>query len=60
MFTTLFWNLPLGYVLNKKVLVNHGGLFSKDGVTLSDMRKIDRVREPPDEGLMCGKYLIKV
>lgn len=27
-----------------KVLVVHGGLFSKDGVTLDDIRKIDRFR----------------
>ena len=28
----------------------HGGLFSKDGVKLDDIRKIDRNRQPPDEG----------
>lgn len=28
----------------------HGGLFSKDGVTLDDIRKIDRNRQPPEEG----------
>ena len=28
------------------------GLFSRDDVTLDDLRKIDRRREPPDEGLM--------
>lgn len=28
----------------------HGGLFSKDGVTLDDLRKIDRNRQPPEEG----------
>ena len=49
---TFNW-LPLGYVINARVLVLHGGLFSKDGVTLDDLRKIDRFREPPDEGLMC-------
>ena len=31
----------------------HGGLFSKDGVTLDDIRKIDRNRQPPEDGLMC-------
>ena len=35
-----------------QVLVVHGGLFSRDDVTLDDIRKIDRRREPPDEGLM--------
>lgn len=36
-----------------QVLVVHGGLFSRDGVSLADVEAIDRVREPPDEGLMC-------
>lgn len=31
----------------------HGGLFSKDDVTLEQIREIDRNRQPPDEGLMC-------
>ena len=40
----------------KQFFVVHGGLFSKDGVTLEDIRKIDRVgRQPGQEGLMC-KY----
>ena len=56
-FSNLFWYLPLGYVLSKKVLVNHGGLFTKDGVKLDDLKKINRVCEPPDEGLMTGNYL---
>jgi len=30
----------------------HGGLFSKDNVTLDDIRKVNRDQEPPDEGLM--------
>jgi diadenosine tetraphosphatase ApaH/serine/threonine PP2A family protein phosphatase len=40
---TFNW-LPLAYVLGGKVLVVHGGLFSRDGVTLDDIRKIDRNR----------------
>ena len=36
-----------------KVFVTHGGLFSKDGVKLDDIRKTDRFREPGDEGIMC-------
>ncbi|EAR82479.1 serine/threonine protein phosphatase superfamily protein, putative (macronuclear) [Tetrahymena thermophila SB210] len=51
-FSDFFQNLPLCYVLNKKVMVNHGGLFSNDGVTLEDIRAIDRYQEPPDTGLM--------
>ncbi|KAF8904494.1 phosphoprotein phosphatase [Gymnopilus junonius] len=38
----------------KRFFVVHGGLFSKDGVTLEDIRKIERVgRQPGTEGLMC-------
>jgi serine/threonine-protein phosphatase 5 len=33
--------------------VMHGGLFSSDTVVLEDLRKIDRNRQPPEEGLMC-------
>ena len=31
--------------------VMHGGLFSKDDVTLEDIRKVDRFRQPSDEGM---------
>lgn len=31
----------------------HGGLFSDDGVKLSQIEEIDRNREPPESGLMC-------
>ncbi|KAJ7217829.1 phosphoprotein phosphatase [Mycena pura] len=38
----------------KQYFVVHGGLFSKDGVTLEEIRKIDRIgRQPGNEGLMC-------
>jgi len=38
----------------KRFFVVHGGLFSKDGVTLEDIRKIPRIgRQPGQEGLMC-------
>ncbi|PSR98912.1 hypothetical protein PHLCEN_2v4232 [Hermanssonia centrifuga] len=38
----------------KRYFVVHGGLFSKDGVTLDDIRKIDRIgHQPGTEGLMC-------
>ena len=52
LFTEVFHCLPLSYVLAKKVIVLHGGLFSSDDVTLDDIRRIDRFREPPDDGLM--------
>ena len=37
-------------VINEKVFVVHGGLFSVDGVKLSDIRSINRFCEPPEEG----------
>ncbi len=51
-FTEFFRSLPLGHILNKQVLVVHGGLFSKDGVTIEEVKKIDRFREIPESGLM--------
>ena len=51
-FTEFFKSLPLGHILNKQVLVVHGGLFSKDGVTIEDIKKIDRFKEIPESGLM--------
>ena len=43
-FRETFCWMPLAYVLNKKVLVLHGGLFTQDGVTLEDINKLDRNR----------------
>lgn len=38
----------------KRYFVVHGGLFSKEGVTLEEIRKIPRIgRQPGQEGLMC-------
>ena len=38
----------------KRYFVTHGGLFSKDGITLDEIRKIKRIgRQPGTEGLMC-------
>lgn len=53
LFREAFCFLPLAHCLNSKVLVVHGGLFSEDGVTLDDIRRVDRNREPPGEGIMC-------
>lgn len=52
LFQELFCALPLAHVINKKVFVVHGGLFSEDGVTLDMIKKVNRFREPPLEGLM--------
>ncbi|CAN6483498.1 unnamed protein product [Victoria cruziana] len=53
LFAEVFCCLPLAHVINEKIFVVHGGLFSVDGVKLSDIRAIDRFCEPPEEGLMC-------
>lgn len=42
LFSECFRALPLGAVLEKKVLILHGGLFKQDGVTMQDIQKIDR------------------
>jgi diadenosine tetraphosphatase ApaH/serine/threonine PP2A family protein phosphatase len=52
-FRRLFCHLPLAACLNDKVLVMHGGLFSHDDVSLADIAAVERVREPPDDGLMA-------
>uniref|UniRef100_H3GLM9 Serine/threonine-protein phosphatase n=1 Tax=Phytophthora ramorum TaxID=164328 RepID=H3GLM9_PHYRM len=46
-FQTLFESLPLCAVLQQKIFVVHGGLFSRDNVTLAHLRGIARKREPP-------------
>ena len=43
----------------KRFFVVHGGLFSKDGVTLDEIRKINRLgKQPGNEGLMCVYHLV--
>lgn len=45
----------------KRYFVVHGGLFSKDGVTLDDIRKVERIgRQPGQEGLMCTKITLPI
>ncbi|RLN88140.1 hypothetical protein BBJ28_00022065, partial [Nothophytophthora sp. Chile5] len=46
-FQALFEVLPLCAVLQSKIFVVHGGLFSRDNVTLAHLRGIARKREPP-------------
>jgi protein phosphatase len=46
-FQTLFEAIPLCAVLQQKIFVVHGGLFSRDNVTLAHLRGISRKREPP-------------
>ncbi|KAJ1506216.1 Serine/threonine-protein phosphatase 5 [Coelomomyces lativittatus] len=51
-FTKVFNALPLAHVIENKILVVHGGLFSKDNVTLEDIRNINRFKQPGDDQLM--------
>ncbi|KAJ1962257.1 Palmitoyl-protein thioesterase 1 [Dispira parvispora] len=53
LFAETFNALPLAHVIQDKIFVVHGGLFSQDQVTLDDIRKINRFSQPPSEGLMC-------
>lgn len=59
LFTDMFQSLPLAYILDgsskpggRKAFVVHGGLFSKDGVTIKDINALNRHTEP-DTGLMA-------
>jgi len=59
LFTELFQSLPLAYILDgssesdgRKAFIVHGGLFSKDGVTLAEINALNRNCEP-DSGLMA-------
>jgi hypothetical protein len=45
--------LPVAHCINESVLVMHGGLSCRDGVTLDDIRDLRRGGQPDREGLMC-------
>ncbi|CAL8079473.1 unnamed protein product [Calicophoron daubneyi] len=53
MFTDIFNWLPLAHLINQRILVMHGGLFSNDDVTLADVKTISRDRQPPEGSPMC-------
>ncbi|XP_076097475.1 serine/threonine-protein phosphatase 5-like isoform X2 [Mytilus galloprovincialis] len=53
LFTEIFNLLPLCHCINNKILLMHGGLFRDENVTLDDLRKVDRNRQPPESGAMC-------
>ncbi|CAD8176897.1 unnamed protein product [Paramecium pentaurelia] len=53
LFQTVFNYLPLAYTLSKQVMVVHGGLFSNDGVTISELQKLNRFRDIPEGGPMA-------
>lgn len=44
------WGCPCAHLPAPPPQIMHGGLFSEDGVTLDDIRKIERNRQPPDSG----------
>lgn len=50
LFTEVYNWLPLAHCINNKILVMHGGLFSKDDINLDDIRKVDRNKQPPEDG----------
>ena len=52
LFQDVFHMLPLAHLLNGKVFVTHGGLFSRDNVTIDDIQKEYRMRDLPEDGLM--------
>ncbi len=57
MFSESFGSLPLGSIIGKQYLVLHGGLFSRDDVTLEELQKIDRFfphnkHQPPKDGIV--------
>ena len=55
LFTDIFQWLPLAHVIGGKVLVVHGGLFSKEETCLDDLRKINR--HQVSRALSCVRFL---
>lgn len=53
LFQEVFCALPLGHTINKRVFITHGGLFSKNGVTIEQIQQVNRFRDIPEDGLMC-------
>lgn len=59
LFSEMFQSLPLAYILDgsreqdgRKAFIVHGGLFSRDGVTIAEINALNRNCEP-DSGLMA-------
>ncbi|KAF9953515.1 hypothetical protein BGZ70_000220 [Mortierella alpina] len=53
-FSETFTTLPLAHLVKKKIFVVHGGLSSRDDVTLEEIKNIDRIGkgQPGQGGLM--------
>ena len=52
LLTSTFDYLPIAALVNKQILCFHGGL-SPNAVELKDISNIDRIKEPPHEGILC-------
>ena len=52
-FSEIFNAVPIGNLIEKRILVIHGGLFSRDDVTMDELRQINRFQQPSNTGLMC-------
>jgi serine/threonine-protein phosphatase 5 len=46
----LFNTLPIGHIINQRVFVVHGGLFSDSQMTVERFQSVNRFCQPPDEG----------
>jgi len=51
-FSEIFNALPVAHVIGGGVFVVHGGLSGKDGVTLDDIRKLNRFKQPSADPLL--------
>jgi serine/threonine-protein phosphatase 5 len=56
-FSEVFCALPLCSVINKKIFVTHGGLFTRDDVKLDEIRTIDRFCQPKDSNDLMSELL---
>ena len=56
-FCEFYKFLPLGHVLNNTILVLHGGLFSKEGVTISELKKLYRFINIRDVNSLISELL---
>jgi serine/threonine-protein phosphatase 5 len=45
LFSEIFNAIPLGNLIMNKILVIHGGLFSRDDVTIQELREINRFKQ---------------
>jgi serine/threonine-protein phosphatase 5 len=53
LFTEVFCALPLAHCIGGKVLVVHGGLFSKDGVSASAFEQCPHIMSRPATAALC-------